>query len=116
MFNIEKYDNIKEVIPKLQVVLVGAIQSEFLEIKKVNRECEKFILICLKIKELEDAAYVIFSHHIKKHEHKYETFVFIDGQGNIIRYVTGKEMELYGLLGTCTNLHLSDEYIEAQMH
>jgi hypothetical protein len=36
MHNIEKYDNLKDVMPKLQPVLVEAIQSEFLEIKKIN--------------------------------------------------------------------------------
>jgi len=116
MHNIEKYDNLKDVMPKLQPVLVEAIQSEFLEIKKINKECEKYIASCDQIPELKNAEYVIFSHHIKKNEHKYEVFVFIDGQGNIVRHVTGREMELYGLLNSCSNLHVSDEFVESQSH
>lgn len=116
MHGIEKYDNLKDVMPRLQSVLADAIQSEFLEIKKINKECEKFIASCKQIPELKNAEYVIFSHHIKKNEHKHEIFVFIDGEGGIVRHVTGKEMELYGLLGSCTTLHVSDEYREQQEH
>ena len=116
MHGIEKYDNLKEVMPHLQPVLVEAIQSDFLEIKKINKECQKYIDSCEQIPELKKAEYVIFSHHIKKNEHKYEIFVFIDAQGNIVRHVTGREMELYGLLGSCTQLHLSDEFSETTAH
>lgn len=116
MLGIEKYDNLKDVIPNLIPVLRDAIQSEFLEIKKINKECEKFIASCEHFPELEKAEYVIFSHHIKKNEHKYEMFVFIDGEGNVVRHISGAEMELYGLLNACTNLHVSDEYVEKQVH
>lgn len=116
MRGIEKYDNLKAVMPKLQPVLVEAIQSDFLEIKKVDKECEKYIKLCENIPELKNAEYVIFSHHIKKHEHKYEIFVFIDAEGNIVRHVTGREMELYGLLTPCTTLHVSDEFVETKNH
>lgn len=116
MHNIEKYDNLKDVMPKLQPVLVEAIQSEFLEIKKINKECEKFIASCDQIPELKNAEYVIFSQHIKKNEHKNEIFVFIDAQGGIVRHVTGRDMELYGLLQSCTTLHVSDEFVESHIH
>ncbi|MDD5718048.1 MAG: hypothetical protein PHW64_09670 [Sulfuricurvum sp.] len=116
MHGIEKYANLHEVIPNLMPVLVEAIQSEFLEIKKINRECEKFIASCGRFPELQNAEYVIFSQHIKKNEHKNEIFVFIDKEGATIRHLTGHEMELYGLLDSCSNLHLSDEYLESQKH
>lgn len=116
MHGIEKYANLHEVMPKLIPVLVDAIQSEFLEIKKINKECEKFIASCGCFPELKKAEYVIFSQHIKKNEHKNEIFVFIDGEGNTIKHLTGHEMELYGLLGSCSNLQLSDEYLELQKH
>ena len=116
MHGIEKYDNLKEVMPHLQPVLVEAIQSDFLEIKKINKECQKYIASCEQIPELKKAEYVIFSHHIKKNEHKYEIFVFIDAKGNVVRHVTGREMELYGLLGSCTELHMSDEFAETTAH
>lgn len=116
MRGIEKYDNLKEVIPNLMPVLRDAVQSEFLEIKKIEKECEKYIATCEQFPELKKAEYVIFSHHIKKNEHKYEIFVFIDGEGNTVRHITGAEMELYGLLGSCSNLHISEEYIEKELH
>lgn len=116
MRGIEKYDNLKEVMPSLMPVLRDAIQSEFLEIKKIDKECEKYIATCEQFPVLNKAEYVIFSHHIKKNEHKYEIFVFIDGEGNTVRHITGAEMELYGLLGSCSNLHVSDEYIEHERH
>lgn len=116
MVGIEKYANLKDVMPNLMPVLRDAIQSEFLEIKKINKECEKYIASCNNFPELEKAEYVIFSHHIKKNEHKYEMFVFIDGDGNIVRHITGADMELYGLLDSCTNLQISDEYVERQTH
>jgi hypothetical protein len=114
MHGIEKYDNLKEVMPKLQEVLAEAIQSEFLEIKKINKECEKFIATCEHFPELKQAEYVIFSQYIKKNEHKNEIFVFIDAEGGIVRYVTGRDMELYGLLESCSNLHLSEEFVETK--
>ena len=116
MHGIEKYDNLKEVMPKLQEVLVEAIQSEFLEIKKINKECEKFIATSEQFPELKQAEYVIFSQYIKKNEHKNEIFVFIDAEGGIVRYVTGRDMELYGLLDSCSNLHLSEEFVETKSH
>ncbi|MFZ3052756.1 MAG: hypothetical protein WA099_05045 [Sulfuricurvum sp.] len=116
MHGIEKYDNLKEIMPKLQPVLVEAIQSEFLEIKRINKECEKYIASCAQIPELKNAEYVIFSQHIKKNEHKNEIFVFIDSEGGIVRHVTGREMELYGLLASCTTLHVSEEFIETTAH
>lgn len=114
MHGIEKYDNLKEVMPKLQEVLAEAIQSEFLEIKKINKECEKFIATCEQFPELKQAEYVIFSQYIKKNEHKHEMFVFIDAEGEIVRYITGRDMELYGLLNSCSNLHLSEEFVETK--
>lgn len=114
MVGIEKYDNLKEVIPNLMPVLQDAIQSEFLEIKKIDKECEKFITLAQNIPELGRAEYVIFSYHIKKNEHKNEMFVFIDAEGGIVRHVSGREMELYGLLEPCASLHVSDEYKEQQ--
>jgi hypothetical protein len=41
-------------------------------------------------------------------------FVFIDPQGEIVRHVSGREMELYGLLEPCANLHVSQEYLKEQ--
>jgi hypothetical protein len=116
MIGIEKYANLQEVMPQLLPVLVHAIQSEFLEIKHLNKECEKYIATCEQFPELKNGEYVIFSQHIKKNEHKHEIFVFIDGDGNTIKHLTGREMELYGLLDSCSNLNLSEEYIAEYQH
>lgn len=114
MKGIEKYDNLKEIIPKLQPVLIEAIQTEFLEIKKVDKKCEKFIAMAEKYPELHQAEYVIFSQHLKKKEHKNEMFVFIDEMGNVVCHISGWEMELYGLIESCSELHISDDYVETQ--
>lgn len=114
MRGIEKYDNLKEVIPQLQPVLIEAIQTEFLEIKKVDKTCEKFMAMSEKIPELKNAEYVIFSQHLKKKEHKNEMFVFIDAVGKIVSYISGREMELYGVIESCPDLHVSEDYVETQ--
>ncbi len=116
MLGIEKYDNLKALVPKLFPVLAEAIQSEFLEIKEIDRECEKFIATCERYPDLKNARYVIFSQHIKKNEHKNELFAFIDAEGNIVCHITGSEMELYGLLKSCSNLHVSEEFEEQQLY
>ena len=75
MSNIDKYENIQNELPQLQKVLLDAIQSDFLEIQSVERECEKYLSACHKIKNLEKAYFVIFSKYIKKSDHRYEKFI-----------------------------------------
>jgi hypothetical protein len=48
MQNIEKYDNLKDIMPKLQPVLVEAIQSEFLEIKKLTKNARNTLHPAIK--------------------------------------------------------------------
>ena len=112
MSTIEKYENIHQELPNLQDVLQEAIQSDFLEIKKVERDCDKYGEACEKHPGLKDAMYVIFSKYVKKAEHNQESFVFVDHTGKQVALVPGKDMALYGLLGSCFNLDLSKEYIE----
>ncbi|MGZ8546822.1 MAG: hypothetical protein ACXWVU_05440, partial [Sulfuricurvum sp.] len=57
-----------------------------------------------------------FSQYIKKNEHKHEMFVFIGAEGGIVQYITGCDMELYGLLTSCAELHESDEFVETTSH
>ncbi len=109
MKDILKYSNIKEELPKLPDVLLNTIQSDVLEIKSVNEECEKYLEACSKIPELKEAKYVVFSKYIDKANHKYEKFIFLGKDGKELFDVSGAEMELYGLL-TCTNLNYTDEY------
>ena len=109
MSGVAKYLNIEEELPKLPKVLLNTIQSDVLEIKSVDKKCEKYIGECSKIPELKDAYYVVFSKYIDKDNHKYEKFIFLDKNGDELFDVSGTEMELYGLL-SCNNLKYTPEY------
>lgn len=105
----KKYANIEEELPKLPVVLLNTIQSDVLEIKKIDKTCEKFLKASSKITELQDAYYVVYSKYIDKENHKYEKFIFLGKDGEELFNLSGLELELYGLLA-CTNLCYTDEY------
>jgi len=110
MNSIDKYTNIEDELPNLLKILKDAIQSDFLEIKLVDNTCDKYKSECSHCATLQQAKYVIFSPHIKKSDHKYEQFVFVDETGNTLCHVGGKEFELYGMLKPCHNLEVSEEY------
>lgn len=110
MITIQKYDNIQNALPKLQKVLLDAIQSDFLEIRSVHVNCEKYQKACEMNQDLGEARYVVYSQYIKKSEHKYEEFIFLDREGHEICHVSGKNMELYGILDPCVELIESQEY------
>ncbi len=109
MGDIEKYSNIKKVLPKLPELLLNTIQSDVLEIKKVNKSCKKYINACSKIPEHDKAAYVVYSKYIDKKDHRYEKFIFLDKDGEELFNIIGVEMDLYGLL-SCTTLRHTKEY------
>jgi len=109
MHTVEKYANLQDELPKLPKVLLNTIQSEVLEIRKVEKTCEKYSDACSKIPALKDACFVVYSKYIEKANHKYERFIFLDKQGAEICDVSGVDMELYGLL-SCTDLSFSEEY------
>ncbi len=111
MQKIEKYANLQNELPKLQKVLTDAIQSDVLEIKKVDKTCAKYMAACEHIADLQKAEYVIYSKYIKKSEHKYEKFAFVDSEGEVVCHVSGQDMALYGLLSPCTNLSFSEDYV-----
>lgn len=110
MNSVDKYENIQNELPKLQKVLLDAIQSDFLEIQSVDNTCEKYIDACKKIPELKKARFVVYSKYIKKSDHRYEKFIFLDAEGHEVCHVSGQDMQLYGLLSPCMNLSLSKEY------
>ena len=116
MSTIDKYANIQNELPELQPVLHDAIQSEFLEIQSVEKQCDKYQNACNEIKDLDKAHFVVYSKYIKKSDHRYEKFIFLDERGHEVCNVSGQEMELYGLLGPCMNLELSKEYEAALNH
>jgi hypothetical protein len=108
-----KYENIEKELPKLPKVLLNTIQSECLEIRSVQKTCDKFIKACNAIPALKDAKYVVFSKYIDKVNHPYEKFLFLNGEGEEVCDVSGSEMELHGILHSCDNLALSEEYIQS---
>jgi hypothetical protein len=105
----KKFRNLEERLPKLQQVLCSSLQSDFLEIRKINISCEKFQKLAEKIPEIKEAAYVIFSKYIKREDHENETFVFIGDTGETLCHVSGREIALYGMLEGC-GLEVSEEY------
>ena len=109
MHVVEKYKDIEKQLPKLPKVLLNTIQSDVLEIKSVQKDCEKYIDACAKIPDLEKATYVVYSKYIDKDNHRYEKFIFLDKEGAEVCHVSGQDMELYGLL-SCTSLDYSEEY------
>ena len=116
MSTVLKYANIENELPKLQAVLLAAIQSDFLEIQSVERDCEKYLKACEQIKDLDKAYFVIYSKYIKKSDHRYEKFIFVDKEGREVCTASGQEMELYGLLSPCMSLELSKEYEASLVH
>ena len=92
MSNIAKYENIENELPKLQKVLLDAIQSDFLEIRGIEKVCEKYLNACDEIPALKDAQFVVFSKYIKKSDHRYEKFIFLDAEGKEVCNVSGQEI------------------------
>lgn len=107
---VKKYVNIESKFPMLPNILLDSIQSEFLEIQKLDKRCLEHNEVIKTVPELLNADYVIFSKYIKKAEHKYEKFVFVDEQGKMITNLSGQDMELYGLLEAKCGLNLTPEY------
>ncbi|WP_345993368.1 hypothetical protein [Sulfurimonas sp. HSL-1716] len=110
MKTIDKYSNIEKELPNLAEVLKEALQTDFLDIQQVDKDCEKYKKECERIHFLKNADYVIYSPHVKKENHQNELFVFLDETGKILCHVGGAELELYGLIRPCKNLELSEEY------
>ncbi len=115
MSQVKKYTNIDKEFPSMPHVLQDAIQSDFLEIKRLDAHCEKYAQACSDFPALRDATYVVFSPYITRNEHNYETFVFTDNYGAIVCHINGREMELYGLLKPCSNLCVNPEYANTHL-
>ena len=115
MNDLPKYKNLEERLPLLQEVLCTSLQSEFLEIKKVRKECEKFQNIARKHPELLKCEYVIFSKFVKKGDHRHETFIFIDAKGAAVAHISGRDLELYGMLEGC-DLEVNEEFLCSWHH
>lgn len=100
----KKYENLHEQLPCLQCVLEESIQAGFVDIKTVDHDCTKFLTVVDAHPKLKDAAFVVYSPYMRKQDHRYEQFVFLDKEGKSLGHISGAEMELYGLIAPCTNL------------
>ena len=107
----EKYSNLDTALPSLTSVLKEAIQSGILEIKTVDKMCSKFLRVAQEHPELAKAEFVIYSPYVRKADHPFEHFVFVDRSGSSICHISGAEMELYGLLDSCSGLRLSEDFL-----
>ncbi len=110
MHNIEKYSNLHEVLPDLLPVLKESVQSDLLEIRKIDANSDKCHLVKEDFPVLGDAVYVIYSKYIKKSEHPHETFIFLDEHGKSIAHISGRELALYGIIKPCEEFSVSQEY------
>jgi len=111
MNHVDKYEHLEQKLPKLPKVLLNTIQSEVLEIKNVDKSCDKFKKICEQYPELNKAEYVVYSDFVKKSDHKYEKFIFLSEDGEELCDLGGRDFELYGLL-LCVSIPFTEEYNE----
>ncbi len=107
---VPKYKNIDERFPDLVEVLKNSIQSECLEIRHIDKTCDKFKKVSERIPDLKQCEFVVFSQYVKPGDHKYETFAFIDDRGKLICHIKGSELELYGMLDDCYDLEENEEF------
>lgn len=110
MQSIIKYENLQEVVPELLPVLAESIQTDCLEIRRINTTTEKFREVAERFPALKEASYVIYSKFIKKCDHQHETFIFVNKVGHSITHISGRELALYGLLQPCEEFAISQEY------
>lgn len=111
----KKYRNLDQAFPELNEVLKEALQSDRLEISKIDKQCSKFLEASKLHPELSSAEFVIYAPHVRKVDHPFEHFAFIDANGRSVCHVSGADMELYGLLGPCTRLQKSEAF-EHELH
>lgn len=104
-----KFKNLEADLPKLQAVLCTSLQNDFLEIRKIDKTCDKFQKLLGDYPELDKSVYVIFSKYIKREDHHNEMFVFIDDEGETVCHVSGREIALYGMLEGC-GLEVNEEF------
>ena len=107
----DKYSNLDTALPGLSTVLRDAIQSGTLEIKGLDKMCSKFLKALQSHPELAEAEFVVYSPFVRKNDHPFEHFAFLDKRGHSICHISGVEMELYGVMESCSGLKLSDAFL-----
>lgn len=105
-----KFENLESELKDLPEVFKNSLQNEVLEIKKLDKETEKFKKVSKKTCDIKDAEYVLFSKFMGDEFHNIETFIFIDHTGNVVCDMSGIETDLYNMLMDCDNLIEAPEY------
>ena len=105
-----KFENLEEELVDLQDILKNSLQKEVLEIRKVDKNTEKFKTLLEDFSDLNSVEYVIFSKFMAKEYHELETFVFIDSTGKTICNLSGRDVDLYNMIKECDNLVEATEY------
>lgn len=108
----DKYSNIDDAFPRLNSVLKNAIQSDVLDIKRVDKLCSKYLTLMQEHPHLGEAEFVVFSPYVRECDHPFEHFIFLDGSGRCICHVSGTELDLTGICEACTNLKMTGEYLK----
>jgi len=108
----EKYTNIDVALPELNEVLRNALQSDVLNIKRVDKLCEKYDAAMQEHPQLSEAAFVIFSPYVRECDHPFEHFIFLDGSGRCICHVSGTALDLTGICEACADLRMSSDYLK----
>jgi superfamily II helicase len=105
-----KFENLEDELVDLPEILKNSLQKEVLEIRKLDKDTEKFRTLSENFCDLNSVVYVIFSKFMPKEYHELETFVFIDSTGKIVCNLSGRELDLYNMIKECDNLIESSEY------
>jgi len=105
-----KFENLEEELVDLQNILKNSLQNEVLEIRKLDKESDKFKKLLGIHCDLSSVEYVIFSKFMSKEYHELETFVFIDSTGNTVCDLSGRELDLYNMIKECDNLIETPKY------
>lgn len=105
-----KFENLEEELVDLQEVLKNSLQNEVLEIRKVDKSCDKFQNMMNQFCNLDASEYVIFSKFMPKEYHELETFIFLDSTGKTVCNLSGRDLDLYNMIKECNNLVESKDY------
>ena len=108
----DKYSNIETALPNLANVLKEALQSDVLDIKKVDKLCTKYHTVMQEHPHLGEAEFVVFSPFVRECDHPFEHFIFLDQSGKCICHISGTELDLEGICKACTTLKVSGDYLK----
>lgn len=105
-----KFENIETAFVDLPEVFKNSLQNEFLTIKKLNKNSDKYKNVAKNICHIDNAEYVIFSSYMDKEYHQLETFIFVNDTGEIVCNLSGRELDLYNMITDCDKLVETEDY------